>query len=184
MIKSYIPGWIAEKEPIQSVLSSLGHDTGAAADAIKDTLAQCFVDTATWGLKYWEEYLGIPVNQNKPVGYRRSVVKSKLRGAGTTTADLIETIAESYQNGDVDIIEDPRQKKVQVRFNGIYGIPPNMEDFNAALDRIIPAHLFIEYLYSYLTWEQLDATAMTWAELDEMQMTWEQFETWNPDADV
>lgn len=180
IVKSYIPDWIAEQEPVNSVLASLGGDASVAADWIKDVLAQCFADTATWGLKYWEEYLGIPVNENRPLSYRRSVVKSKLRGAGTTTAALIKDTAGSYQNGDVTVTEVLRQNKIQVKFNGIYGIPPNMPDFRTAVDRIIPAHLLVEYLYTYLTWGELDGAGITWVDLDARGFTWEQFESWNP----
>jgi hypothetical protein len=183
IVKSYLPNWLTEKEPIKSVLESLGQDTGLAEDAIKDVLSQCFVDTATWGIKNWEEYLGIPINESKPLSYRQSVVKSKLRGAGTTTAALIEATAESYQNGNVDVLELPGQNKVQIKFTGIYGIPPNMSDFQPAINRVIPAHLMAEYLYTYLTWSALNGAGITWAGLDAAQFTWAEFETWNPEQE-
>ncbi|RJE48697.1 MULTISPECIES: putative phage tail protein [unclassified Dehalobacter] len=183
IVKSYLPNWLTEKEPIKSVLESFGRDTGLAEDAVKDVLSQCFVDTATWGIKYWEEYLGISVNESKPLSYRQSVVKAKLRGAGTTTAALIEATAESYQNGNVDVLDLPGQNKVQIKFAGIYGIPPNMSDFQPAINRAIPAHLMVEYLYTYLTWLALNGAGLSWAELDAAQFTWAKFETWNPEQE-
>ncbi|WP_415534906.1 putative phage tail protein [Dehalobacter sp. 4CP] len=183
IVKTYLPNWLTEKEPIKSVLESLGQDTGVAEDTIKDVLSQCFVDTATWGIKYWEEYLDIPVNESKPLSYRQSVIKSKLRGAGTTTAALIEATAESYQNGNVDVLELPGQNKVQIKFTGIYGIPPNMSDFQPAINRVIPAHLMVEYLYTYLTWSALNGAGLTWGGLDAAQFTWAEFETWNPEQE-
>ena len=33
-------------------------------DEIEDTLRQFFVETATWGLEYWERMLEIKTNQN------------------------------------------------------------------------------------------------------------------------
>ncbi|WP_368292872.1 putative phage tail protein [Dehalobacter sp. TBBPA1] len=183
IVKSYIPDWIAEEEPIKSVLESIGQDTGQVENSVKDVLSQCFIDTATWGIKYWEEYLGIPVNESKPLSFRQSVVKSKLRGAGTTTASLVEATTESYQNGDVEVIEVSRENKVQIKFNGIYGIPPNMTDFQAAIVRIIPTHLLVEYIYTYLTWGELNEAGYTWADLDDAKFTWEELETWNTNTD-
>ncbi|UWG96391.1 YmfQ family protein [Dehalobacter sp. DCM] len=180
IVKQYLPEWLTEKEPITSLLESLGQDTGQAEDSIKDVLAQCFVDTATWGMKHWEEYLGILVDESKELSSRRGVVKSKLRGAGTTTPALIEATAESYENGNVDVVEFPRQNKVQIKFTDVYGIPPYMSDFDTAINYVIPAHLTIEYLYRYLTWGELDAAGITWADLDAAQLTWAEFEAWNP----
>lgn len=47
---------------------------------------QLQLDTATWGLKYWEETLGIAVEEEKAPEFRRSRIRSKLRGAGVTTS--------------------------------------------------------------------------------------------------
>ena len=58
-------------------------------------LDQLVVETATWGLKYWEQTLGIPVDEAKELDYRRSRIKSRLRGAGVTTVALIQNVAES-----------------------------------------------------------------------------------------
>lgn len=68
---------------------------------------QLCVNTATWGLQYWEKTLGIPVEQGKDLEYRRSRIRSKLRGSGVTTVALIESVAESFSNGDVAVTEYP-----------------------------------------------------------------------------
>jgi len=49
------------------------------------------------------------------------------------------------------------------------------------MNGIIPAHLLIEYLYTYLTWSELDEAGLTWADLDDAQLTWTEFESWNPE---
>ncbi len=182
IVLGYIPAFIANQEPIKSVLTSVGQTTGTMMVDVKDVLAQCFVDTATWGLKSWEQYLEISVNESKTLSYRRSVIKAKLRGAGTTTKAKVQETAESFENGDVEVILVPAENKVQIKFTGIYGTPPNIDDFDKAINQIIPAHLLVEYLYTYLTWQQLDAAQITWADLDDAGFTWEEFETWNPDA--
>lgn len=73
-------------------------------DGLMDQLC---VDTATWGLRYWEQTLGIPVEPGKEPEYRRSRIRSKLRGSGVTTVALIKSVAESFSNGEVAVTEYP-----------------------------------------------------------------------------
>lgn len=138
-----------------------------ARDSLMDQLC---VNTATWGLQYWEQTLGITVEQGKDLEYRRSRIRSKLRGSGVTTVALIESVAESFSNGDVAVTEYPQAYRLEIKFVGTIGIPPNLEDLTASLREILPAHLAWDYVMVYNTW---DVTAQhTWDEL--RQRTWEQ----------
>ena len=115
---------------------------------------QLCVNTATWGLQYWERTLGI---------------RSKLRGSGVTTVALIESVAESFSNGDVAVTEFPQAYRLEIKFVGTIGIPPNLEDLTASLREILPAHLAWDYVMVYNTW---DMTARhTWDEL--RQRSWD-----------
>ena len=130
---------------------------------------QLCVNTATWGLQYWEQTLGITVEQGKDLEYRRSRIRSKLRGSGVTTVALIESVAESFSNGDVAVTEDPQAYRLEIKFVGTIGIPPNLEDLTASLREILPAHLAWDYVMVYNTW---DMTAQhTWDEL--RQRSWD-----------
>ena len=130
---------------------------------------QLCVNTATWGLQYWEQTLGITVEQGKDLEYRRSRIRSKLRGSGVTTVALIESVAESFSNGDVAVTDDPQAYRLEIKFVGTIGIPPNLEDLTASLREILPAHLAWDYVMVYNTW---DVTAQhTWDEL--RQRSWD-----------
>lgn len=117
--------------------------------------AQLCVDTATWGLHYWEEALGIPVDISKDTAFRRSRIRSKLRGVGVTTAALIRDTAASFSNGDVEVRELADQYRVEIKFVGTIGIPPNMDDLTASLREIMPAHLGWDYIILYNTHARL-----------------------------
>lgn len=137
-----------------------------ARDSLMDQLC---VNTATWGLQYWEQTLGITVEQGKDLEYRRSRIRSKLRGSGVTTVALIESVAESFSNGDVAVTEYPQAYRLEIKFVGTIGIPPNLEDLTASLREILPAHLAWDYVMVYNTW---DVTAQhTWDEL--RQRSWD-----------
>ena len=79
-------------------------------------------------------------------------------------------MAESFSNGEVELTEFPLQFRLEIKFVGSVGMPPNMEDLTAALREIMPAHLRWEYVIVYNTW---GVTAQhTWAEL--RNRTWDQ----------
>ena len=137
--------------------------------AIADVLEQFDVDTATWGLVYWERICGISTDESKPVEQRRSVVKSKLRGIGTVTVALIKNVAESWYNGEVEVTELPSLYTVKIKFVSKLGVPSNLTDIQNALREILPAHLAINFEFSYLlikdvhnvmTLSQLEATTL------------------------
>lgn len=133
-------------------------------------LDQLVVETATWGLKYWEQTLGIPVDEAKELDYRRSRIKSRLRGAGVTTVALIQNVAESFSNGAVAVTEYPAQYRLEIKFVGTIGIPPNMDDLTQTLRNILPAHLEWAYVYIFNTWSA--AGALTWGQAS--TRTWQE----------
>lgn len=131
-------------------------------------LAQLNVRTATWGLAQWETSLGLPVDVSKAPAYRRTRIISKLRGQGTTTVAMIKNVAESFSNGQVEVLEHPAEYRFDIKFVGTIGIPPNMDDLMAAIEDIKPAHLAYDYIILFRTWGML--AGYTWGELS--SRTW------------
>ena len=122
----------------------------AFRDCVLDWLEQLTIDTATWGLKYWEQAYGVTPQITDTVEERRGRVKAKMRSPQTVTAAMLENLTDSYINGQSVVTELPRQHKVQIRFNGDYGIPSNLDSLTAALLEVLPSHVTYEYLYRYL----------------------------------
>lgn len=139
-------------------------------------ISQLDLDAATWGLAVWEAAYGIPTDAEKPDDYRRSRIRSKMCGQGTTTAEMIKNVAESFSGGAVEVIEAPAEYRFVVQFVGIYGVPPSLDDLSAAIDEIRPAHLAYSYAYTYLTWRQVDAVDITFGGLDALGLIWTEFE--------
>ncbi len=124
-------------------------------DSVMDQLS---VETATWGLKYWEQTLGIPVEEAKEAEFRRGRIRAKLRGAGVTTVAMIQNVAESFSNGEVAVTEFSDLFRLEIKFVGTVGIPPNMDDLTEALREIMPAHLQWDYVILYNTHGTLAAS--------------------------
>ncbi|WP_042348239.1 YmfQ family protein [Bacillus massiliigorillae] len=143
---------------------------------IQDLLLQFSVETATWGLSRWEKLCGIKTDESKPIDQRRSVVRSKLRGIGTVTVDLVKNVAESYLNGEVEVVENSAEYTILIRFVGKLGIPPNLDDIKNALREIIPAHLLIDYEFTFTTWDRFDSFNYTWDQIDALNKTWDEVE--------
>lgn len=122
---------------------------------IADVLKQFNVESSTWGLKVYEFDVGVTTNLNKPIDQRKSVVVSKLRGAGVTTRELIENVSEAYANADVEVVEDNPNYNVIVKFVGVFGVPPNMDDLERSLREIIPAHMTYTLVFLYVTYDML-----------------------------
>lgn len=159
LMEKYPDFWRGSPETV-AIIDAFGTESDELRASLADLMAQCNVATATWGLDLWEKQLGIQIDVTKDPAYRRSRIISKLRGVGTVTVAMIRNVAESFSNGDVEIIEDPGNYHFDVKFVGTMGIPPNMEDLTATLDEIKPAHLTYAYIYTYRTWQAV--SAMTW----------------------
>lgn len=52
--------------------------------------------TATWGLIYWEESVGLPTHNNTDYEARRPAVLAKLAKAENFSADMIHTLVQAY----------------------------------------------------------------------------------------
>lgn len=106
------------------------------------------LETATWALDIYEREHGIRVDRRKPYEERRSVLRSRIRGTGLVSADMIKAVADSYTNGDVDV---DFLGYILITFTSRIGRPPNLVDVTQALEDVVPAHLRIEYAFRYLT---------------------------------
>lgn len=174
----YLPKEYEELRESQNIVEREAEEINALNSEIKNVLDQFFIDTATWGLSNWERVCGIKTDTNKSYEERRSNIKSRLRGVGTVTTELIKNVAESYANGEVEVSENNTNYEINVKFVEDRGIPTRIEDVKRALRDIIPAHMGIVYSFTYMTWDELDAHAFTWDGLDTQALTWDEFETY------
>lgn len=136
---------------------------------VADQALQLTICTATSGLSRHEEIMGMPVDTGALIEDRRSRIIAKLLGQGTVNKTLLENVAASFTNGEVEVIEHPEQFSFDVRFISVLGTPSNMEDLTAALDEIKPAHLVYQYLYRYLLIREIH-DVMSLQELEEQTL--------------
>lgn len=119
------------------------------AKEIADTLAQCFVSTATWGLDYWEQMLGITRVHYKTYEERRSIIYSRLRSTKTTTIEVMEEIARSFFDSEnVYIVEDNGNYSFNIELENAVFEASNLEDLQKTIELYKPAHLNYSLTFS------------------------------------
>ena len=203
----YLPNYYEDIREARAIVDRSSVSIDQLNADIRDVLAQFYVDTATWGLAIWERIVGLPsaatfsvwdtMTQRSIIfdmlekktwdliersyaaslDERRSAVKSRLRGTGTVTKDLLISVCAAYTGGTVEIVEVPSEFRVQIVFTDITGVPSNMTTLQDVIREIMPAHLLIEYVYRYLRWNELDGYVWTWDTLDAKVYTWDAFST-------
>ena len=123
-------------------------------ECIESTLNQFYVDSATYGLDYWEKMLGISKN-NFDIETRRENIKAKMRSRGTTSVSVIKNICEAYSNGEVDIIVNHNDYSFVIDFIGSIGIPRAFAELDKTIEEIKPCHLAHSYRFNYNTHNDL-----------------------------
>ena len=96
-----LPRYYQDSPQVSELERVLGEQAGALRVSESDTLAQLWVDTATWGLDLWEQWVGLPSDRTRPYSYRRSRIKAKLRGQGATTAEMLRSVVASLDRKSV-----------------------------------------------------------------------------------
>jgi hypothetical protein len=161
-----LPLFLRKSQVLQEVFKAEEKKIQLSASDLEDMRKQMDVSTATWGLAIYEKEFQIKTDLSKPLSERRSVIKSKWRGAGKIDAALIKMVADAYTNGDVDISFDGR---INIKFNSIIGIPPNLQDLQNALEDIKPVHLRIIYEFAYLLIKEIH-NVVTLSEIEQIQL--------------
>lgn len=173
MLLDYLPSYYSRSKVFSSLLKVYEEEIKANNNAILDLQSQLFVDTATWGLDAWEKELNIYTDLSRPYDERREYIKSKLRGTGTCTIEMIKNAARAYTNAEIEVIEDNAKSTFVVKFVSVKGIPKDVHTFKSTIDAIKPAHMAYSLEYTYTTWGEVKAA--TWNQIK--KGTWEALKT-------
>ena len=134
-------------KPIQN---SFDIEVNSINDEVDNVLNQFYVDSATYGLDYWERMLGISKN-NFDIDTRRENIKAKMRSRGTTSIEVIKNICEAYSNGIVEIIVNHSDYSFEINFIGSIGVPKAFAELDKTVNEIKPCHLAHSYKFNYNT---------------------------------
>lgn len=175
---NYLPRYYSDSRIVDNLLDRESEEMNSFGSYTQDIVNQNFVDTATWGLSRWEEILGLPIGDSKTYEERRAYIKSTLRGNGTTTAALIQSVAESFDGGVVTVTEQNNLYQFTVNFISTLGVPTNIADLEAVINAIKPAHLAVVFNYNYFLFSELDTLNKTFTQFDALNLNWNQLEVY------
>lgn len=167
----YVPEFLAALKELSKIYNIEGRELGLLRYYLDELLKQSFIQTATWGLLYWEQEYKITTNLSLSYEQRREILLAKKKGQGTSTKKMIKSVAETFSGGQVDVREDNANSLFIVKFIGIKGIPQNMQAFIEMLEDIKPAHLTYRFEYTYSVWDNFknqkwdDLSMITWDDM-------------------
>lgn len=111
------------------------------------------LDIATWAVPIYEKELGLGANVNKSIIDRRSAIKAKLRGTGKIGIKEIQLVANSWSNGEIEVLFVNGQ--IQITFSSLIGVPSYLDELKLAINELAPAHLAVIYNIIYNQYQQL-----------------------------
>lgn len=70
------------------------------------------------------------------------------------------------------VSEGGESQTVKVTLQGVKGIPGNFEDIAHRVEQILPCHLEIEYVFTFIIWQELEALLTSWLEIEQAALSW------------
>lgn len=180
----YLPYYYQDNEIQFHVQSTILSELNLLYTSIYDLLDQLFVNTADFGLDMWDNMLGIPLSSSATIDTRKIAIIMKMRGLEVTRRDVLKSIAEGFSGGECEVIEYPYEYRFEIKFKSMRGKPPRLAELSNTVEELKPAHLGVDYVFTYATW--YEAATYIWDEAKEY--TWEQFRSlypkffWDPEA--
>lgn len=157
-----LPKYYANSAIMMQLMGTDAAVLDAAESAINAADAQCLISTADTSLPRWEHEYGIP-NSEDSNERRRERLLARKRGGGTGTIAHLKSVISSFSNGEVEITELYGQYMITIKFVGVVGAPPYLDDVIAAIKEIIPAHIGYTIALKYN--RHSDLSAYTHAQL-------------------
>lgn len=117
-----------------------------------DFIAQMFPQTATWGLRLWEDEFGIETDVSKNIEQRRKYLMGAMYKHTPITPKRVKDIVYSVSGLGSDVVENTSPNTVTI---SIYGYVSNMQQLKNELDAKLPAH--INYLISTADQENISS---------------------------
>ncbi|RXM79569.1 hypothetical protein DP144_01820 [Clostridium tetani] len=135
----------------QAIYEAIGSEFDSADELAQEILLQLHPQTATWGLIFWEQRLGLPTNINEDIERRRRKVIAKRQSKHIITPERMAIILKNYTGADIEMIENIAPYTFEVKLTGREGFSKSLEDLYKEVKRIKPSHLSVIYKLIALT---------------------------------
>ena len=167
-----MPGYYRKSKVMNDLIHSIENEFERLKSETTLTENQFFVILSDRDIKSHEEDVGLVPDTSADIETRRGRVLSKLRGTGTVTKTMMKNVAASFVNGDIEIIEYPSEYCFAVKFTSKTGVPYNISDIQAMIEEIKPAHLAVEYIFTYRLWQDILDEIQIWTTAKNYSWEW------------
>lgn len=153
-----LPEYYQNSEEVKRLQDAISHWSELIEIDTEEILLQLNVNTATWGLAYWEKQYGIITDITKSVELRRERIKAKMSGIGTFNKTIVQNFINTIDHGAADIIEYPNDFTFAIKFKDYYQVPTELsiQELKEYTEKIKPAHLAYYHTYTYNWWGMQD----------------------------
>lgn len=157
MVKMVSNGFYDESYVGKWIYQVIGLMLDAVGKYVDDLPDQAFLDRATWGLRYWELLVGLPVgtepgeDDDADAIYeeRREKIRNKLNNRHSVNPEWLSRYLTSVTGRECTVIENPRTYTFTVKIqNGDHVL--DLLNMFRKLDEVKPAHLAYNVL---LIWQ-------------------------------
>lgn len=156
-LRQNIPQFLADIPQMEDLMGTEQTEIDRIEQHTDDMLQEFFVSQFTEETaRYWEELMGFSPAPDWELERRRERVRSRMLSQKRMTLPVFQEIVESMAMTEVEIREDPDNYLVTVKFVGIYGITPYLDDVKAEVEQIRPYHIKVVYEWVYVMEEQLE----------------------------
>lgn len=130
---------------MKNILDTQGLEVDMIRFSIRDILKQCYVNTATWGLDLWEQFLALPIERNLDYKTRRQKILSCISNRQTVTLAFVNYLINLFVADKTGYAVDyPANYSLEIM------LPDNKVTDFKVLDEIlkiyIPAHIGWKYI--------------------------------------
>ena len=157
-----LPFYYRKSAVMREIIDSIETEFSRLQSETNLTENQFFVILSDRDISKHEQDVGLAPDSEADIDTRRGRVLSKLRGTGTVTKSMMKNVAASFVNGKIEIIEYPSEYAFAVKFNSKTGIPYNLSDIQAMIEEIKPAHLAVDYIFTYRLWQDIKDELEIW----------------------
>jgi hypothetical protein len=166
-----MPNYYKKSAVMKAIVDSIEAEFRRLQNETILTENQFFVVLSDRDISKHEQDVGLDPDSEADIETRRGRVLSRLRGTGTVTKSMMKNVAKSFINGEIEIIEYPSEYAFAVKFTSKTGVPYNLADIQAMVEEIKPAHLAVEYIFTYRLWQDILYELENWNEVK--TYTWE-----------
>lgn len=139
-ILKYLPGFLRSDSNFSAGANSCSMEHERIRLQLQDIFQQLFIESATWGLSYWENTLELTPNKGDTYMQRRKRILLKLQSNQTSTVEFMTALAKRYfaSNAVFEVEEDNKNYAFRIIADAVsYDIDGLIE----AINIYKPAHL-------------------------------------------